>query len=156
MAHTDFMDAPAIRDVAAMPVAQEPKAMVGCRVGTYQIVEQLGMGGTGEVYRAFRADDQYRKEVAIKLVRAGQDSAFVVSRFKNERQTLANLDHPNIARLLDGGSTEEGVPYFVITRLLDVTQRAQLVVSIRRGRGLDAEDLDSVVYFWRKTSTNCN
>jgi serine/threonine protein kinase len=145
MAHTDFMDAPAIRDVAAMPVAQEPKAMVGCRVGTYQIVEQLGMGGMGEVYRAFRADDQYRKEVAIKLVRAGQDSAFVVSRFKNERQTLANLDHPNIARLLDGGSTEEGVPYFVITRLLDVTQRAQLVVSIRRGRGLDAEDLDSVV-----------
>jgi serine/threonine protein kinase len=50
----------------------------------------------GEVYRAFRADDQYRKEVAIKLVRAGQDSAFVVSRFKHERQILANFDHPNI------------------------------------------------------------
>ena len=111
---TDFMDTPAIRDVTGMPVAQESKAMIGRRVGTYQIVEQIGMGGMGEVYRAFRADDQYRKEVAIKLVRAGQDSAFVVSRFKHERQILANLDHPNIARLLDGGSTEEGVPYFVM------------------------------------------
>lgn len=111
---TDFMEAPAIGDVSATSIAQEPRSMIGRRVGTYQIVEQIGIGGMGEVYRAFRADDQYRKEVAIKLVRAGQDSAFVVSRFKHERQILANFDHPNIARLLDGGSTEEGIPYFVM------------------------------------------
>jgi eukaryotic-like serine/threonine-protein kinase len=87
---------------------------IGRRLGSYQIVEEIGAGGMGEVYRAFRADDQYRKQVAIKLVRVGQDSSFVISRFKNERQVLASLDHPNIARLLDGGTTEEGVPYFVM------------------------------------------
>ena len=138
---TDFMDAPAIPGVTAMPVAQESKAMIGRRVGTYQIVEQIGMGGMGEVYRAFRADDQYRKEVAIKLVRAGQDSAFVVSRFKHERQILANLDHPNIARLLDGGSTEDGVPYFVMElingraideycRELNISERLKLFLQV--------------------------
>lgn len=87
---------------------------IGSRVGAYQIIEEIGAGGMGEVYRAFRADDEYRKEVAIKLVRAGLDSGFVVARFRNERQLLATLDHPNIARLLDGGTTEEGVPYFVM------------------------------------------
>ena len=87
---------------------------IGRRVGPYKIVEQIGVGGMGEVYRAFRADDQYKKQVALKVVRGGQDSAFVVSRFKNERQILAGLDHPNIARLHDGGTTDDGVPYFVM------------------------------------------
>jgi eukaryotic-like serine/threonine-protein kinase len=87
---------------------------IGRRVGPYKIVEQIGVGGMGEVYRAFRADDQYKKQVALKVVRGGQDSAFVVSRFKNERQILASLDHPNIARLHDGGTTEDGVLYFVM------------------------------------------
>ena len=87
---------------------------VGRRLGPYQIVELIGVGGMGEVYRAVRADDQYSKQVALKLVRSGQDSSFVINRFKNERQILASLDHPNIARLLDGGTTEEGVPYFVM------------------------------------------
>jgi eukaryotic-like serine/threonine-protein kinase len=87
---------------------------IGHRVGPYRIVEEIGVGGMGEVYRAFRADDQYRKEVAIKMIRAGQDSKFVVARFKNERQALASLDHVNIARLLEGGTTDDGVPYFVM------------------------------------------
>ena len=89
-------------------------AMAGRRFGDYRIIEQIGEGGMGEVYRAVRDDDQYHKAVAIKLVRAGQDSGFVVSRFRNERQILASLDHPNIARLLDGGTTEEGMPFFVM------------------------------------------
>ena len=88
--------------------------MIGKRISQYQIVEQLGRGGMGEVYRAVRADDQYQKQVAIKLVRAGADSGFVIGRFRNERQILASLDHPHIARLHDGGATEEGVPYFVM------------------------------------------
>jgi eukaryotic-like serine/threonine-protein kinase len=88
--------------------------MIGKRISQYRIVEQVGVGGMGEVYRAVRADDQYQKQVAIKLVRAGEDSGFVISRFKNERQILASLDHPNIARLHDGGATDEGVPYFVM------------------------------------------
>jgi len=87
---------------------------VGRRLGPYLIVELIGTGGMGEVYRAVRADDQYQKQVALKLVRPGYDSSFVIHRFKNERQILASLDHPNIARLLDGGTTEEGIPYFVM------------------------------------------
>jgi len=92
----------------------EPRTVVGLRLGAYQIVEEIGRGGMGEVYRAYRADDQYRKEVAIKLVRAGRNSESVVRRFRNERQILASLEHPYIARLLDGGTTEDGSPYFVM------------------------------------------
>ncbi|HEX4605892.1 MAG TPA: protein kinase [Candidatus Angelobacter sp.] len=88
--------------------------MVGRRIGPYEIVEQIGAGGMGEVYKAFRADDEYRKQAAIKLIRAGQDSEFVVTRFRNERQILATLEHPNIARLLDGGTTDDDNPYFVM------------------------------------------
>ena len=68
----------------------------------------------GSVYRAIRADDQYRKQVAIKLVRGGLGDAFRRQRFKAERQILADLDHPNIARLLDGGALEDGQPYVVM------------------------------------------
>jgi serine/threonine protein kinase len=91
-----------------------PDPWVGKHIGPYQLIEVIGSGGMGEVYRAVRADDEYQKQVAIKLIRAGQDSAFVVQRFRNERQILANLDQPNIARLLDGGTTGEGLPYFVM------------------------------------------
>jgi len=94
--------------------AESADTWIGRRVDPYKIVEEIGIGGMGEVYRAFRADGEYRQEVALKVVRGGQDSGFVVGRFKNERQILASLDHPNIARLLDGGTTEEGGPYFVM------------------------------------------
>jgi serine/threonine protein kinase/tetratricopeptide (TPR) repeat protein len=117
--------------------------MIGRRLGPYEVTDLLGVGGMGEVYRAFRADDQYKKQVAIKLVRAGQDSALVLSRFKNERQILASLDHPNIARLLDGGTTQEGVPYLVMELIegqpiddycdahkLDITARVQLFMKV--------------------------
>lgn len=90
------------------------RPVMGLRIGAYLIVEEIGAGGMGEVYRAIRADDQYRKQVAIKLVRSGQDSESVIRRFRNERQILASLDHPNIACLLDGGTTEDGTPYFVM------------------------------------------
>jgi non-specific serine/threonine protein kinase/serine/threonine-protein kinase len=87
---------------------------IGRRIGVYQIVEEIGHGGMGEVYRALRADGQYKKEVALKLVRLGLDSPALLERFRHERQILATLDHPNIARLLDGGTTEEGIPYLVM------------------------------------------
>jgi len=115
----DFLHVPDINvpDMVALPdtnEAQPHDAMIGRRLGSYQITALIGAGGMGEVYRAFRADDQYRKQVAIKLVRAGLDSRLVIGRFKNERQILASLDHPNIARLYDGGTTETGVPYFAM------------------------------------------
>jgi serine/threonine protein kinase len=89
-------------------------AWKGRRLGAYQVIETIGEGGMGEVYRAVRADDEYQMQVAIKLVRGGFDSRFTLARFKAERQILANLDHPNITRLLDGGATEEGQPYLVM------------------------------------------
>jgi serine/threonine protein kinase/tetratricopeptide (TPR) repeat protein len=118
-AGTDFLNIPPRQAVATPTTPGEPDLnhrdpMIGRRLGTYEIMKQIGAGGMGEVYSAFRADDQYSKQVAIKLVRAGHNSDFVIRRFKNERQILASLDHPNIAGLLDGGTTEEGVPYFVM------------------------------------------
>jgi serine/threonine protein kinase/tetratricopeptide (TPR) repeat protein len=113
-AGAEFLNMPASPTTASAVEADPQHTLLGRRLGAYQIVELIGIGGMSKVYRAFRADDQYRKQVALKVVRGGRDSGFVISRFKNERQILASLDHPNIARLLDGGTTEEGVPYFVM------------------------------------------
>jgi len=88
--------------------------MVQARVGQYRIVERIGSGGMGVVYRAIRADDHFSQEVALKLVRRGMDTEQVLQRFRTERQILANLDHPNIARLLDGGMSPDGRPYLVM------------------------------------------
>jgi len=84
------------------------------RIGPYRILESLGCGGMGAVYLAERADDEYSKRVAIKLVRSGWLSTETLLRFRVERQILANLEHPSIARLHDGGTTEDGVPFVVI------------------------------------------
>lgn len=86
----------------------------GTRIGPYQLVREVGRGGMGAVYLAERADEQYHQRVALKLVKRGLDTDEVLRRFRHERQILANLDHPNIARLLDGGTTEDGRPYFVM------------------------------------------
>ena len=86
----------------------------GRRLGAYVITGLVGRGGMGEVYSARRADAEYEQQVAIKVVRAGYDTAYMLDRFRTERQILANLDHPNIARLLDGGTTSENLPYVVM------------------------------------------
>jgi serine/threonine protein kinase/tetratricopeptide (TPR) repeat protein/TolB-like protein len=86
----------------------------GRRIGPYRVVSLLGRGGMGEVYLAERADGEYQQRVAIKTVRADFGSAQILERFLRERQILAGLDHPGIARLLDGGRTAEGQPYFVL------------------------------------------
>jgi serine/threonine protein kinase len=88
--------------------------MVGRQIGAYKIEREIGRGGMGEVYLAWRADNEFRKQVAIKVVRRGAGSEFVLRRFRRERQILASFDHPHIARLLDGGTTEDGLPYFVM------------------------------------------
>jgi non-specific serine/threonine protein kinase/serine/threonine-protein kinase len=87
---------------------------VGRRVGPYELVREIGRGGMGAVYLATRADDEYRKQVAVKVIRSNHDPEFIRQRFQHERQILADLEHPNIARLIDGGSTKEGLPYFVM------------------------------------------
>ena len=90
-----------------------PDPMVGRRIGAYHILRRIGAGGMGAVYLAERADEQFRKLVALKIVRPEVLNEQAFRRFQNERQTLAVLDHPNIIRLLDGGTTEDGVPYLV-------------------------------------------
>jgi serine/threonine protein kinase len=89
-------------------------ARVGRRIGPYLVERAIGQGGMGEVFAGSRADGQYQKNVAIKLVRSGYDTSFIIERFRTERQILASLDHPNIAGLLDGGTTEDLVPYLVM------------------------------------------
>jgi eukaryotic-like serine/threonine-protein kinase len=82
----------------------------GERVGAYVIVRELGRGGMGTVFLAERADGQFEKQVAIKVLNRGADTAEILRRFRAERQILVRLDHPNIARLLDAGTTDDGLP----------------------------------------------
>ncbi|HKP85642.1 MAG TPA: protein kinase [Blastocatellia bacterium] len=105
--HTDLYALAALVDTEADP-------MIGRRVGAYRIERQVGRGGMGAVYEATRADNVFRRRVAIKLVKRGMDTDFILRRFRNERQILASLDHLNIARMFDGGTTDEGLPYFVM------------------------------------------
>lgn len=84
------------------------------RVGPWEIVRELGRGGMGTVYLARRSDGEYQRQVALKLIRRGLDTEDLLARFRAERQILASLDHPNIARLLDGGTAEDGRPYLVL------------------------------------------
>ncbi len=86
----------------------------GDRIGSYRILRELGRGGMGKVLLASRADEEFEREVAIKVLQRGKDSDEIVRRFRHERQILANLAHPNIAELFDGGTTESGLPYFVL------------------------------------------
>ena len=90
------------------------KDWIGQRLGPYRIVAEAGRGGMSEVFRAVRDDQQYEKEVAIKLIKPGLDTDSLLRRFKAERQILAQLSHPNIAHLLDGGATDDGAPYLVM------------------------------------------
>lgn len=94
------------------PMPAQP--LEGQRLGAYRILRKLGAGGMGDVYLAERADDEYQQRVAIKLVRGGTFSPQVQARLRTERQILATLQHPNIARLLDGGRAPDGTPYLVM------------------------------------------
>lgn len=109
-----FLESPPAVDVEDLTIAVAPLKFTGRRLGPYELLAQIGEGGMGEVYRAGRADGMFDKQVAIKLVRSGLSTDFFVERFRNERQILASLEHPNIARLLDGGVTDDGLPYVVL------------------------------------------
>jgi len=108
-----FMAALLLESASSLAATHE-EDLTGRRVGAYRVTGLIGEGGMGAVYRAVRDDDQYHKEVAIKLVKPGLDTAFVLRRFRYERQILAKLEHPYVARLLEGGTTADGRPYFVM------------------------------------------
>src|SRR5271163_1621816 len=97
-----------LKDATAKPSRE------GQLVGQWRLLRELGQGGMGTVYLAERADRQYESQAAIKMVRRGLDTDFILHRFRRERQILARLDHPNITRMFDGGTTDDGIPYFVM------------------------------------------
>lgn len=110
----DFLaDSPVIA-AAAFDTDDHSARAIGRRIGAYRIRREIGHGGMGTVYLAVRDDDAYQKEVAIKLVWPGWNRDEMMRRFLRERRILARLEHPHIARLLDGGTTEEGWPYVVM------------------------------------------
>ncbi|MGQ0723549.1 MAG: tetratricopeptide repeat protein [Candidatus Eiseniibacteriota bacterium] len=109
-------DEHSLLDAGAAKAADElgmlEASRVGQRIGPWRLIEPIGRGGMGVVYLAERADGEFDQRVALKLVKRGMDSEEILGRFRAERQILAGLDHPNIARLLDGGLTSEGLPWF--------------------------------------------
>ena len=92
----------------------EENSMIGRRIGAYRLEEEIGRGGMGAVYRAVRVDGEFDQTVAVKLIKRGMDTDMILRRFRRERQILATLNHPNVAYFLGGGSTEDGLPYFVM------------------------------------------
>ena len=86
----------------------------GTPIGPYRILRRIGQGGMSTVYLAVRADDAFNRRVVVKLIRPGMESEAIQQRLRTERQILAGLDHPYIARLYDGGTTKDGLPYFVL------------------------------------------
>ncbi|HEU4365292.1 MAG TPA: serine/threonine-protein kinase [Candidatus Krumholzibacteria bacterium] len=106
-----LLDGRAIDVIEPGPGAALPE---GTRVGPYRVLRSIGTGGMGVVYLAERADGQFEQRVALKLIKRGMDSATILARFHAERRILARLQHPNIARLLDGGMAEDGLPFFTL------------------------------------------
>ena len=143
-----FFDSPA-RAVVALADAHDAAAAAGERpgsvIGHYRLAEQIGQGGFGVVFRAAQLHP-VRREVALKVIKPGMDTRQVIARFEAERQALAMMDHPNIARVLDAGATDSGLPYFVMELVragvpitdysdrhgLNVRQRVELFVAVCR------------------------
>ncbi|HSC29796.1 MAG TPA: protein kinase, partial [Vicinamibacterales bacterium] len=98
---------------AAVRTADRPEEGPGTRIGPYKLLQQIGEGGFGVVYMA-EQETPIRRRVALKIIKPGMDTRQVIARFESERQALALMDHPNIARVLDAGATESGRPYFVM------------------------------------------
>ena len=140
----EFLNAPALAQTAAaghLATAMEG-SLAGSQVGHYRVIEEIGRGGMAVVYKAVREDD-FRQEVALKVMKRGMDTDELLERFRHERQILAQLNHHNIARLMDGGTTADSRPYFVMEfvegqpvteyceqRQLSLEQRLRLFLKI--------------------------
>jgi serine/threonine protein kinase len=130
------------RDEAPHTRHETHLSLPGDRVGPYTLVEMIGEGGFGTVWLAERREPMVQR-VALKIIKPGMDSRAVVARFEQERQTLAVMDHPGVARVFDGGVTERGLPYFVmeyvkgepLTRFCDahnatIAERLELFIAV--------------------------
>ena len=107
-------NSPVARPLLEVCEPKKSSAVLGTRIGVYRIQAELGEGGMSRVFLGVRDDDEFRREVAIKVIRRELDRPDLLERFLRERQILATLDHPNLTHLLDGGTTEDGLPYLVL------------------------------------------
>ena len=139
----DFTQSAAFVDALRVLERRSARVREGRLIGPYRVAREIGHGGMSRVYLAARADQAFDKWVAIKVVEAGRDTEEMIGRFQSERQILARLDHPNITRILDGGTTEDGLPFLVMdyvdgepidrycdSRALDVTARLGLFQGV--------------------------
>ncbi len=129
-----LLDRPSPLALLATESAQIDRS--GESIGSYRLIERVGRGGMGDVYRAERENAGFRQTVAVKLLRRGLDSEDLLARFAQERRILARLNHPNIARLIDGGATADGAPYLVMEfvageTLTDYAARMRLPLAAR-------------------------
>ncbi|MEE9431725.1 MAG: serine/threonine-protein kinase [Melioribacteraceae bacterium] len=139
----DFLETPSIVAQALQDEENESNSFIGERIGPYTIIEEAGSGGMGIVYIGQRDDDEFEHKVAIKILRHGLTTDYLIKRFQKERQTLANLQHPNIAKLFDGGTTKVELPFLVMEYIdgipiteycdeqkLNIKQRLKLFQSV--------------------------
>lgn len=142
-AGSDFLQQPASELWQPWPCSDTQIPLEGCEFGPYRVLRKIGQGGVAEIFLAERCDNQFHKQVAIKIIRRGLESACSLRHFYTERQILADLDHPYISRLLDGGTTEDGVPYLVMEYIdgdridsycdahrLSIVERLQLFLKV--------------------------
>lgn len=139
----DFTRSAGFLDALKLLERRTARLQEGRHIGRYRVVREIGRGGMSRVYLAARADQAFEKWVAIKVVEVGRDTEEMIQRFQGERQILARLDHPNITRILDGGTTDDGLPFLVMDyvegepideycegRALDVTGRLKLFQGV--------------------------
>ncbi len=110
----DFIETSAVGSVKDLVDVAKKPSRIGQTIGVYRLERQIGEGGMGSVFLGSRADDTFKKKVAVKLIKRGFDTDEIIRRFRHERQILATLEHPYITRLIDGGATDDGLPYLVM------------------------------------------
>ncbi|MFT5232300.1 MAG: serine/threonine protein kinase [Candidatus Krumholzibacteriia bacterium] len=148
----DFMEQPATINVVGM---QADDDWIGRAIGEYKMIELIGSGGTGRVYLAERTEREFVQRVAVKIIRRGAMGAEVIRRFRNECRVLAMLEHPNIARMIDGGTTDDGTP-FIVMEYVDGTPIDEFCFNseLSLGRRLDLfRDVCGAVQMVHKHST---
>lgn len=146
----DFIESPIVENTAISLIKEfdttevpNSPSFINQKIGVYRLKKEIGRGGMGAVFLAERDDGEFKQKVAIKLIKRGMDSDFIIQRFRNERQILAQMRHPNVAHLFDGGTTEAGSPYFIMEFIegesiykycddnkLNLTERLQLFQKI--------------------------